>query len=387
MTAIRVPHDMHGEPQILKFKQADEPGELLDFSNVVTLRQFYEAYVLPEIKYEQAARSLDSDRDALNRWERYTLNPDFRSVNAETLHNFKCAALKPAGTCEATTVNKTWRELKAIFEVAKELELIKKVPRIGLKKKSKLCKVGPKQQRDPINQTELSRIYQTGCASATYPANSTFPAPLLWRAAVVLFWTYGARTLDFLRFLRWCDVDYDKSLITFNAMKTSKLQGLPMTPAVLAHLQAIEPARHAHESPIFKGMQSTGCYLANHVVNGQRVPRPRQYWKRGFYATWNSEVLPNAGVLPEAGPEKLRDVIREKWGEKTAPLIWLKHFRETMLTELNDLSQAQLIGNIVAAHYDATVSGQSYDLPTKRVREAITKREETMAPACFFATN
>lgn len=64
------------------------------------------------------------------------------------------------------------------------------------------------------------------------------PTPLLWRVVLVLQWNYGQRTEDCLR-LRWENVLWSDKRIRFRASKTRKLQGLPVTDNVEAHLRSI----------------------------------------------------------------------------------------------------------------------------------------------------
>lgn len=309
----------------------------------IGLRRYYEGALLPDISGEQAPRSLDSDRCALNRWEECVGNPDIRDVTATHAAGVACLQifrdrLEARGLSPAT-INSYWREIKAIFVDACDRGLTPRVPRLGKRRKARLVKEPPKLQRETITEDELTELWRK-CSHATYPRGGQFPAPMLWRVALVLFWTYGARTLDMLKALRWENIRFSDRMIRFEAMKTSKLQGLPMTEIVLSHLKSIR----GHSERVFPGFDTPGCKLR------------KRGWKRGYYTTWRHEI----------GAEEMQ------------PKIWLKHFRESMVTRYNDLWPD--LGAWVAAHYMPGVTAQSYDLPTARVREIISS---AAVPACF----
>lgn len=304
----------------------------------IRMRIYYTRVVLPEIQGEQAKKSIQSDWCAINRWEDCTSDPDLRTAGRDDLIAFR-ERLQARGVSPAT-INCYWRELKTVFEDAVWRGLIERVPVLGRRQKSRLVKEPPKQQRETVSEGELAHLWRN-CRLATYPRGGQFPAPLLWRVALVLFWTYGARTLDMLRNLRWQDVRFKERLLKFEAMKTSKLQGLPLTDVVIAHLRSIQ----GHSERVFPGFTTPGF-------------RRRQtgQWKRGYYTTWRNEI--GAELLPQP--------------------ILLKHFRESMVTRYNEIQSD--LGAWVAAHYMPGVTAQHYDLPTRRIREAI---ESAPVPACF----
>ena len=228
-----------------------------------------------------------------------------------------------------------------IFADAQDRGLIPRIPSLGRRKRSRLCKERPKVQRECLTPAEVASLW-LNCRHATYPAHSQFPAPKLWRVAMVLFWVYGVRTIDTLRELKWSSIRFNDRLIQFAAFKTSKLQGLPLTDLVIEHLRSIK----GHSERVFPGFNTTGCFL-----------HKPQKWKRGYYSTWRSEICAHATL--EA------DVV-------------LKNFRETMLTRFNGIEPG--LGNWIAAHHVPGVSAMHYDLPTHRIRAAV---EAAPVPQCF----
>jgi integrase len=329
-------------PQTIPFptlRQAQLSPDLpFEPSETITLRSYYARVLLPELlAEEQAHKSIQSDWCAIRRWEELTPDRDLRDIGRDDLLAFR-DRLAARGRSPAT-INCYWREVKAVFEDAVYRGLLPRVPALGRRQKSRLVKEPPKRQRKPLTETELTQLWRN-CSAATYPAGRQFPAPLLWRVALMLFWTYGARTLDMLRALTWPSIDLDARLLRFEAMKTSKLQGLPLTDAVVAHLRAIR----GRSDRVFPGFDSTGCVLRAGPV------------KRGYYTTWRRVI----------------------GADSFAPPIWLKHFRESMVTRFNALWPD--LGAWVAAHYMPGVTAQHYDYPTERIRSAI---ESAPVPACF----
>ena len=322
-------------PTIIKFPTL--PGTPSGFADgqKITLREWYQRSLWPEIKDLQAERSLREDRVALNRWEDCTDDPDIRTVNRETLEGFRDKLL--LRSCSEHTCNKYWRELKSIFRDATEEGVIPKVPKIAKRFGSLIRIRRPKVHKPLITLEEVDRLY-AACERATYPVGEQ--TALLWRVALVLFFTYGARTIDIIG-LDWSNVLWSDRLIKFQAMKTSKVQGLPMTPAVEAHLRLIE--------------QPTGRILAGFKTTGHRAKKTGK-WKPGYYSTWRSELCP---VLGREFPFKL--------------------FRESMVTRYNAIEDK--LGSWIAGHFVPGVSAQSYDVPTERIRAAI---ESAPVPKSFL---
>jgi integrase len=306
---------------------------------LLTLRAYYFTDVRPQIEHQRPG-SLAEDRVALKNWELHTGNPDIRSISRDHLVLLRDGLLA-AGRSKAT-VNKTWREIKAMLEIAKEDGVIARVPKIGLRMKTKLVRPDAKIQRDIISDDELTRLWRA-CDQAMYPQRGAFPTVAMWRALIYLFRLYGPRTRD-LFYLKWDSIKPKKGLIQFEAMKTSKLQGLPLTD--LASRQ-IEQFRGIDADYVFPGFRSHGCFLKG----------PPGRWVRGYYTTWRTEICPAAGI--------------------TSPIVF-KHFRETMVSTLNGVEPN--LGNWIAGHYVPGVSAQSYDMPTARVRAAI---ERVPIPSCF----
>lgn len=345
---------------IIPFRESTDGPQTAEF---VPLRAFYESHVFPVIKTEQAPRSISSDRSALNSWERYTENPDIRDVGRDDLLQLRDGMIK-AGI-GPNRINCVWRELKAMFEFGVP-DWISSTPAIRRRMKTKLVPEAQKMQRAIIEADEVNRIWNA-CTHASYPQDTQFPAPKLFRVALVLFWYYGPRPSDLFA-LCWDNVDYGKRLLQFQAQKTGKLQGVPLTDLVIDHLRSIE----GRSRLLFPGFNSPGCWIT------QRRGKAVNAWKNGYRATWHRDILPAAGIRPNCGPD---ETIRQAERDGFDPTITFKHFREAMVTQLNDIKDRA--GNWIAAHYENGVSERFYDLPTNRVRKAVTQRERELLPECF----
>jgi len=79
----------------------------------LSLREYYEKCILPEIEHEQSASSLQQDRVALNHWERLTGDLSISKINREQVVAYR-DGLVARGLAPAT-VNKCWRELRSIL--------------------------------------------------------------------------------------------------------------------------------------------------------------------------------------------------------------------------------------------------------------------------------
>lgn len=312
-------------------------GPVAKAESAITLRAFYESNVLPEIE-EQAAGSLAEDRYALAHWERHTGNPELRAIDKGHLIRLRDGMLR--ADRRPGTINKTWRELRAILQMAADEELLNRVPQIGRRMKSRLVREPAKAQREIITREELTRLWHA-CEFASYPNPKRFPTAAIWRTILLMFWLYGPRTQDLFR-LRWDSIYASSMLIRFEAMKTKKLQGLPLTPLVFESIRALRGLDPIYVFPLrTKGHFS----LRNNC------------WIPGYYTAWRAHIQPAAGI-----------------GE---PVLF-KNFRETMVTNLNAVEPS--LGNWIAGHYMPGVSAQNYDLPTQRIRRAI---ESVEIPNCF----
>ena len=330
-------------PLVIPFPTLSKAADDLDFKpdEVITVRSYWTRRVLPELEKrvkdrEMSERSIKEDRHAINAWEKSTFNPDIREVTPTVLEQFKDGQLDLQ--IAPPTINKRWRELKAIFAFAEYDKLIPRVPQIAHRKRARLLKEAPKRQRESVTDPEVELLWKQ-CREASYPIKGQFPAPMLWRVWLVLVHTYGPRPID-LKKLSWPDIRWNDRLIQFEATKTGKLQGLPMTDLVARHLRSIK----GHSEKVFSNFKSTGCFL-----------QKTQSWKPGYYATWRSEI--SLGLAPE---------------------ITFKHFRETMVTRYNRIQKD--LGGWIAGHFIPGVTAQNYDLPTAAIREAI---ESAPVPRCF----
>jgi integrase len=335
----------------------------------ITLRQYYESVLLAEAIEELRPATLKEIRTALRHWESLTSDRPLRLVTGADLRSLRDGMLG-RGLAPAT-VAKTHGHLVPLFRAARADGLISEIPSVGRLRRSILPKClrhQRSQQRQPVSAAELERLY-AGCGYATYPARPD--AGLIWRGLLYCWWMYGARTRDLFS-LRWSDVDVAAKLIRFRAMKTSKLQGLPLT---AFGLQVLGRLRDRGGELVFPGLRKPGCW------NTPRDGTPA-HWITGYYATWNREVCGTVGIVPGTGPDEWVQSIASR--PDSVPPIRIKTLRQTMVTQMNDLSTGgRQLGGWLAGHYQPGVTAQNYDMPDAAIREAVERRERELLPGCF----
>lgn len=292
----------------------------------------------PDYPASMSPRSKVEQRTALKHWRQGAGDPHLGEINRQTIIRFRDYLI---GTgISSATINKVWRTLRAMLRYAHdELGWIEVIPSVSPFLKSRLVDTAPSMPREVLSHEELARMW-ANCLQARYPVVEPC---LAWRTFLVLAWSTGMRTHD-LVYLPTSAILWHQKLIRFAADKTSKLQGLPLTPMVEWHLQrwlAVAPAGPR----IFNGFSCRGH--TNHVTGRTR---------RGYYTEWNQVIT--AGVEPR-------------------PLI--KCLRADMITELNDEDAG--VGGWAAAHAPIGVTSLNYDKPSKRVRRAFANRP---VPPCFL---
>lgn len=350
---------------------AEQPDEPL------TLIQFYEQS-LAETRSCQRSRSTNkADREALNAWAMFTDNIDLRSLiwesprtSRESLKRLRqqlqmYVRNQLAVPIEASTINKRLRHLRAILNLAADPidhALIGHVPDLGkdFTGTNSMWQIKSKRlpPRDTISRDEMERLF--------YATDKT-DNPNLWKVIILILWSYGVRTEDHFFRLDWSLIDFTKMLMRFTANKTSKLQGVPLTPLIVRALRSLSTYQPGQQTgPIF-GVMNRGTWSRN------------SGWKEGYYTAWSRDILPAARIEVKKGPAEHKAA--SLLAEDVRPNLLFHHFRKTMVTDLNIYSGQA--GNWVAAHYMGGVSEQFYDTPTERIAMAVQAREDERLPECF----
>jgi integrase len=308
----------------------------------------------PQLPPEMSPRSKVEHRTALSHWVAATGDPPAKQIDSLMIAGLRDYLV--GQRLQAATINKVWRTLRSFLRfAAEELHEIPYVPSLSYKSRSKLVKEPTPVQRENITHEEIEMLWR-GCLQATYPAyHDPRITTRLWRTFIVLIHTYGMRSGDLidmpLSAILWKD-----GLIRWAADKTDKLQGLPLTECVKWHLKAwldvAPPApRRRSTTPrpprLFEGL----CRAGHHDIESDT-------WSMGYYTTWRREIA--VDVQPE---------------------IHWQNFRDTAVTEFNDVSPG--VGGWVAAHSETTktVTARHYDKPDRRIREAFAARP---VPECFL---
>lgn len=339
----------------------------------LTLSKFYFERLFDTRKENLSRRTIDSDKLALRNWDRRTNNIDLHSLawqtQEQTVASLRIlraelqrlvASMRADSIC-STSINTTLRTLRTIFRIASDPidhALIGRVPDLGKQFTGTASAWQLKEtratQRKSISAAEMESLFQ---------ATEFTDDPHLWKCILAILWTYGARTEDTFFKLDWSLVNLPERLMQFTANKTSKLQGVPLTPLMVAVLTSLCPRE---SGPIFGTIQR-GSWCQS------------DGWKPGYYTVWSRDILPAGGFIVKRGPKTHKEQCAAATDAR--PNLLFHHFRKTMVTELNVYSGQA--GNWVAAHYMSGVSEKYYDMPSERIAKAVADRERDRMPQCF----
>jgi len=308
----------------------------------VTLSDIYRK-LEPELSPDMSPRSKVEHRTSLKHWVQATGDPPLRLVDRETVRQLRDHLI--GIPVAPATINKIWRTLRSFMRFAAdemhERFATEGIPSLHYRSRSKLVSEPVPMQRERITHEELATIWR-GCLQANYPRVEPV---LAWRTFIVLLWSYGMRSGDLVNLPRTA-ILWQDGLLRFAADKTGKLQGLPLTDVVRWHLTRwLEVAPPGQR--LFEGFNRTG-----HQV------KKTGEWTPGYYSSWRSRIAADID-----------------------PPILFQNFRQTMVTEMNDLGHGSDIGGWVAGHSQTSVTGRHYDTPSQRIRKAFAERP---VPPCFL---
>lgn len=413
-TAIRARRQTDEPRMIIPFRQHGSAFDSRTFQDAdcesrppqretsrLTLVDFYHDHIADMRRENLAARTIDSDLAAVSAWKQYSDNIDLMSLRwdnksqkVESLRILRsqlqlfCRNQINRGGISKVSINTQLRHLRLIFRImADPIEhgLIDAVPDLGRAftgtKSNWQLKADRLPPRDTISSEEMTRLFH---------ATEATDDPHLWKVILLILWSYGARTEDTFFRLDWSLVNLTKNVMQFTANKTSKLQGVPLTPLIVRALQSL-PSYQARSSVAEvtqqKGQRArqVGKSLSSELKNPifGLIPKGnwsrREKWKKGYYTTWSRDILPAGRFEVKKGPEEHK--VASLAPVDVLPNVMFKHFRKTMVTELN--CHSAQAGNWVAAHYMSGVSEVYYDMPTERITTAVFEREAQRLPECF----
>lgn len=323
----------------LRIVRCDE--DLLSSPGQLTLRQFWEEYYRPEFA-TQSPKSLASDRNCLNNWERYLSEPNRPSgpLLGEITRQHPAPirlrdAMLDAGR-SGSTVRKNWRELKAILALANEKGFCE-VP--SLPRRRPICPASLAAPRELVSEAELEQLFDN-CDRVSYP-DTTRHSRLMWRVLLAVDWCFGPRTLDLIR-MRWDYVLWHEGLLRFTARKTNKLQGLPMPPVlrqILERWQAMNPNAERLFPSIAVGVRG-------------HFDHKRSRWVNGWRTCWRRDI--NHGIEP----------------------VDFQHIRQAVVSRWRESG----VGSWIAGHAERGVSDKHYTQPSQLLRRVIESWEP---PRCL----
>lgn len=212
----------------------------------LSLRQFYEAWLLPEQQRRHAAgklsrASLDKTRQALNRWERFTRPAGWPAgrpwpglpLGAITCRYATWATEQIRRKLGASTTRSTWGHLRTILTYAVRVKAIDAAPR-----------------PEPITDTKgVTVLYSDEQLPVIYRALAGTPD---LQVAFVVAVNAGLRPVD-LFLLDWSGVTLgNRPQLDFVSRKTGKAQCVPLSPVTAGQLQRLR-GNGKTTGPVFPG--------------------------------------------------------------------------------------------------------------------------------------
>jgi len=214
-------------------------GERQWFSERYTLRGLYEhdVYGLAAVRRRRvsdatlAAASAAKDRQALNRWERFSPRPgDWpagepwrgRPLAWITDQHVTATLVAMRRKLAVTTVRSTWAHLRTIFARAKAVRAIERVPE-------------PTWGREAPDERAAKELYDDRAIASIWQA---LAGQVDLQVAFVASLNVGLRTVDLFG-LRWesLSLTADRPCVEFTARKTGKRQTVPLAVVTVRQLQ------------------------------------------------------------------------------------------------------------------------------------------------------
>ncbi len=202
----------------------------------LTLREAFQQFLLHDLSAVQPS-TIRAYRCALDDWEHLTSNPPIGRIRNADLSRFRTAVLEQPR--QPATVNSKIRCLRVIFRRIGPPDSANPLGE-GVIARIPYCKLLPEPRRIPRTASleELDRIY-AACEIATWPnCCGDIPPSEWWRAFVVCLYNIGPRRRD-LQELKTSGVNFDAETVRYVARKTKKIQIVPLSRIVAAHLQAV----------------------------------------------------------------------------------------------------------------------------------------------------
>ncbi|NOX52980.1 MAG: hypothetical protein GXP27_00795 [Planctomycetes bacterium] len=261
----------------------------------LTVREFYDAHLLPRRKLQRKKRTIESDYSAISGWEKYgrscmkrwitdrwgrltyeitsdqlLTDPPIAIIVDDDLLRFQSHLIDRGLT--AATANKILRTLDPIFAEALRRGAILRQPCWERIHQSVSQPFIP-------SEDEVVRLY-LACADAQWPTGRlprTDPTAY-WRSIIVFLSNYGLRFGD-MRWLRWGDgIDLDARRLCWVAQKTERhypfAQVVPLNDITLRHLRPVGRS----SGPVWLWMASSSKWHRrwNDLVQLAGVSRKKQ---------------------------------------------------------------------------------------------------------------
>lgn len=201
----------------------------------LTVRQAYETWYLSE-SLELKPLTRERYHYEIQRWERFSGDPDIREITRETANTFRRTLLEAGYATDS--IESTLTIVHGVLKVAAEAE---SCPLEACPPRGRRLKLSDPKPR-ALSVSQLGDLYRQAQVC-------TWPRPLIaadgrclttamwWQCYDVLMLFTGCRLSDLLHSLHWSGVT--EHALSFTARKTGRHHVIPMHPVLRRHLDAL----------------------------------------------------------------------------------------------------------------------------------------------------
>ncbi|MEZ6068301.1 MAG: hypothetical protein R3B90_21885 [Planctomycetaceae bacterium] len=377
------------ERHVLKFRPpAAAPDEL-------TLDDAFERCKLPELR-NRSRETVSEYRTHLRRWSQWLDDERdrFAAAGEPWKYRMRYPVLAEIGRAELVafqqwllerenrdgspayshrTVNKHLGSVQTILRAAQQYEYLITAPGLDA------LPTNAAARKLWLTFDQVDRLMEAAEVAA-WPATLALPAPHYWRAAIVLFCTYGFRTQELIgyesrmRSLQWNDISWNDETPHPEGQASNRFGWLTYTPQKQSNRKP-EPLVLPLTATAHRWLQS----IAPDVLAGKVFPFPLA--NEPFYETWRA-IVRAAGIAPKLALDGSQAEYQ------------LLHMRKTAVTWINDHRPGMapyIVGHaddrspttaIATAANRSKVQRMHYDCAENRVLETLTTLP---MPASFAA--
>jgi len=225
----------------------DPPGDTKTLSPTMTLGEFYEAYVEPNVLRPRQIkqRTLDQYQQSLGYWQKLTSDPPLASIDGNACSEFVCRVAKLHGRdgepISPNTVRKHCVHLQRVIDLAGP-------KRRACRMAAELLDSVPYLERPPKREEEVENVFTLdeisawleACKHAAVPQLGVEPA-LWWRALIIWIYNVGTR-IETTLLLEWSMIQGDELVVPARIIKGNNGKRFPLNEAALRAAESVRTA-------------------------------------------------------------------------------------------------------------------------------------------------